>query len=73
MSKFISEKIHVVNSWTSTKNDNFKCSPGIKLMYNHFIYDVEKTINGKKKIFNFSVDRYACGTNILKEEYKIIK
>ena len=73
MSKFISEKTHVINVWTRSKNDNLKCPPGVNLMYNNFIYKVEKTIDGKRKLFNFSVDRYACGTNILKEEYKIIK
>jgi hypothetical protein len=75
MSSFKSNITHEINvitplSETEPKFEQFKPKCDTKILKQFYLYTLEQTNNGKKKIFKYESERILCNTKILHEEYK---
>ena len=74
MSNFSSSKIneiHVINKlYDSKRNEYIKQCPIEKNMfYEYYIFEIDKTINGKLNKYRFEIDKILCEDKVLREKF----
>ena len=74
MSTFSSSKIneiHVINKLDNTKRKEFinECPIEKKMFIEYYIFEIDKTINGKINKYRFEIDKILCEDKVLSEKF----
>lgn len=64
-------EIHVINELNDEKKIEYlnKCPLEKKMFFEYYIYEINKTLNGKKTSYRFEIDKILCDDKIISEKF----